>query len=100
MRCATLDSLLRLNIPLGVATAIRRVWKDDDGPLDKAREYINTLINGHGVEFLGVHRETNADMHYVNMGDPYRLTIVFIGTQLVVANWGYYVERKIVRPIQ
>lgn len=98
-RCASVEMLMRLGIHKAIAREIRRVWKEEF-VTEKAREVINTLVDGHGVEFLGVHRDTNADVHYCNKGDPYVLTIVFIGTQLGVAYWGYYIERKLVRPIQ
>ena len=63
-----------------------------------ALQCIDDLIGGHGVEYIRSSQDTmrKADgLEYVNMGDPYRATVLFdhaAGT-FYVGCWGDWTER-------
>lgn len=79
-----------------IAAKVREVWKTVT-IRDEARRQIDKLIDTHGVEFLGVHRETGYDVYYCNAGDTYATTILFHGLNMWVGCWGDLVERNRIR---
>lgn len=65
---------------------------------DAARvlESVNTILDGFGVE--GFSRDTQSGVQYVNFGDAYDVTILFVATgygsgRFVIDSWGNFVER-------
>jgi len=71
----------------------RRSWRETK------REAINYLIEGHGVELLGLHKRSGELAYYVNSGDTYATTIIFIGGRLTVGTWGDMIESGTVREV-
>ena len=74
-----------------LAREIRAVWHRVESR-QQARELIDELIGGYGIEYLGRDKRTRADMYYVNMGDPYVVTILFVNFRMFVGCWGDIVE--------
>lgn len=92
----------RLMIEKHTAESVRAVMEEyraNDGRLcaENALARIDTLINGHGVEFIQSRQDTMRrflGLDYVNMGDTYRCTVLFDHStgRFDVACWGDYVE--------
>jgi hypothetical protein len=74
------------------ATRIRHIWHTEPNRL-VARQRINGVLNTHGVEPLGYHRQRRLTVWYCNAGDTYATTVVFMGPVMRVGCWGDYVER-------
>lgn len=57
-------------------------------------EAINDIMDGCGVEYIpaGQNRRSPA-IEYVNVGDPYLTTIIWVRRRYVVGCWGDIVER-------
>jgi hypothetical protein len=67
--------------------------------LRRSLQVIDSIIDGHGVEFLRSNQDTIHAFHgleYVNMGDPYRATVLFdhASQSFSVGCWGDVVERN------
>lgn len=71
----------------------RRSWRETK------REAINYLIEGNGIELLGLHKRSGELAYYVNSGDTYSTTIIFIGGRLTVGAWGDMIESGTVREV-
>ena len=124
-RCASVESLTRIKgVTPEVARHIRKIWRAADhdqlevraGPelyqkfkdfygriwwtttlRQRKRSLISQLIpDGSGEEYLGLHRVGGRHIYYVNRGDSYASTILFIGSSLYVGRWGDLVERNLV----
>lgn len=78
------------------AEAIRTAWKTTRSRAE-AREAIDRILSTHGVEYLGQHKRSGEHVDYCNAGDAYASTVVFIGMRCVVACWGDYVEKNLIR---
>lgn len=61
------------------------------------RTVIDDMLGTFDVERLGVHKSSGYTIHYCNAGDTYATTILFIGNRMIVGDWGYYVERGLIR---
>lgn len=61
------------------------------------RQCINRAAGFYGVEYLGWHRRAREDVYYLNAGDSYAATLVFIGRRVVVACWADYVEKRLIK---
>ncbi len=58
---------------------------------------INGEVSYHGVEFLGWNHG-GEEVHYLNAGDAYTPTIIFIGdSRLIVKDYGSLIESKYLR---
>lgn len=60
------------------------------------REFIDTLGEFHGVEYLGHHKRLGASVYYCNSGDTYAATLWFCGEHMRLGCWGDLVERGLV----
>ena len=58
---------------------------------DIRMEVLNALAGSHGVESFETHRAGWCD--YLNMGDPYVLTLIYFRGRYSVACWGDIAER-------
>jgi len=60
----------------------------------KTMEQIDVVLNGHGVEFIdaGKGRKSPA-ITYVNMGDTYDCTVMWVNGSFRVGCWGDIVEQ-------
>lgn len=58
------------------------------------REIIDRLIDTHGIEYLGVARNSGAHVYYCNTGDTYAPTIAFNGSIMRVTTFGDMVENQ------
>lgn len=57
-------------------------------------EKINAIIGGHGVEHIQRgHNARSPAIDYVNMGDTYDNTVMFVSGRFIVGCWGDIVER-------
>ena len=56
-------------------------------------EAINRIIKGYGVEYVRGNGYRSPEFYYVNQGDTYALTVVFMKCRYIVASWGGIVER-------
>ena len=57
-------------------------------------ERLSGVIVGHGVEFIPAGKGKNSpSILYINKGDTYRTTIMFVRGQFVIGCWGDIVER-------
>jgi hypothetical protein len=119
-RCASVHTLTEIaNVNSDTARKVRAAWRTltRDQLIDqfpRVREYvsscfnppgtrllrrmaIDSLIETHGVEYLGTHRRSGDHVYYCNSGDTYDATIVFSGDCLRVACYGDLIERGTVR---
>lgn len=78
------------------AALVRGAWRSFNARRN-ARDAINTLIETHGVEYLGVHRRTGLPVYYCNAGDTYATTLIFHGENMTVGDWGSLVEKNLIR---
>ena len=59
-----------------------------------ALEEISTIIGGFGVESIPEgHNQKSPAIQYVNMGDAYATTILYVNGNFSVGDWGTIVER-------
>jgi hypothetical protein len=58
--------------------------------------WINKLAQYHGVEYLGQNKH-GEDIDYLNSGDSYTATLVFVGGRMIVNSVGDMVERNYVK---
>jgi hypothetical protein len=57
-------------------------------------EKINTIMDGCGVETIPHgHNQKSPAIMYVNVGDPYHLTVMWYNGSFHVGCWGYIVEQ-------
>lgn len=55
---------------------------------------IDQIIKGYGVEYIGKGRnQKSPSIMYVNMGDTYDTTVMWVRGRFVVGDWGSIVER-------
>lgn len=87
------------DVDKATAEAIRAVWKTVANR-QEARKKIDTLLQTHGVEFLGIHKRTGESIYYCNAGDTYTGTVLFSGLRCFVGCWGDLVEKNLIRAIQ
>lgn len=60
----------------------------------RAMEYIDRLIGGYGVEYIPTGSGNRSpSIRYVNLGDTYETTILYVRGQFRVGCWGDIVER-------
>lgn len=60
-------------------------------------EACSNILNMHGVESIRSYKSNSGDVAsclYVNSGDTYRTTILFNGNNIIVGNWGDWVEGR------
>lgn len=91
-----------LGVDSQVARGVRRVLEDYSDGLTcnatAALSRVDDLIGGHGVEYLRSRTDTFREargVEYVNMGDPYRATVMFDleSERFIIGCWGDVVER-------
>lgn len=63
------------------------------------RKAINLLAETHGVELLGIHKRSGQLAYYLNAGDTYATTIIFIGGRMTIGSWGDAIESGTVKEI-
>lgn len=57
-------------------------------------EEINAVIEGYGVEFIEKgHNAKSPAITYVNLGDTYKTTVMWVNGKFRVGDWGSIVER-------
>ena len=96
-KLASVKALCQLkDVTPELAEEIRHAWRTIP-KRSEAREAVDRLFRSYGVEYLGVHKRSNFDVHYCNAGDAYAPTILFIGLRMVVGTWADLVERRAVR---
>lgn len=61
------------------------------------RQCLDSAAGFYGVEYLGWHKRAREDVYYLNAGDSYAATLVFIGRTMVVSCWAYYVEQRLIK---
>lgn len=75
--------------------AILVAWRDGKMRSQEMLSSVDRILDGHGVEHL---RSVNgrAEAYYVNMGDPYRPTLLLdLGKDRVwTTDWGTWVETE------
>jgi hypothetical protein len=78
-----------------VGLAIRGILTNKGySKLDKL-EVINETIGGFGVEYIAQgHNQKSPAIEYVNMGDTYATTILYVNGKFKIGNWGDIVERS------
>lgn len=59
-------------------------------------ESLNHAAGFHGVECLGYHKRQCRHVFYLNAGDPYAPTLIFIGDRMTVGCWGDLVESGVI----
>ncbi len=70
-----------------------RHWRGGVRPV-KTLERINAIIDGHGVEHIQRgHNARSPAIDYVNAGDPYDNTVMFVSGRFIIGCWGDIVER-------
>jgi hypothetical protein len=91
---------------LGMFKSVQQLRKQCFNKPDTIQEkltVLNELMDGHGIEPIQVSEELYQDSYYgnvigeyVNLGDPYNLTIVYntIEHEFEVITWGDYFEVK------
>lgn len=90
----SIDKLMEIkDVTEEQATLIRHIWHTV-GNRPEARQRIDGVLNTHGVEYLGYHRQRGIGVYYCNAGDTYATTVVFLGPVMRVACWGDYAERS------
>ena len=68
-------------------------WRGGVRPT-KTLERINAIIGGYGVEYIPRgHNARSPAIEYVNAGDPYADTVMFVSGRFIVGCWGDIVER-------
>lgn len=117
-RCTTIKNLERVANEKSDAIKIRKIWKSESlGDLEKIdcqlyrdttgglfnldlehvkKLMIDSVINTHGIEYLGYHKRQEVHVDYCNAGDTYTTTIIFMGDNLVVGCWGDLVEKNLI----
>jgi 2',3'-cyclic-nucleotide 2'-phosphodiesterase (5'-nucleotidase family) len=61
---------------------------------NKTMDHIDAVLNGHGVEFIGEgHDDESPAITYVNMGDSYDTTVMWVDGEFRVGSWGDIVEQ-------
>lgn len=78
-----------------IRTVIERVHQLHHGHLE-SRRYgrqlaVDVLGEFHGVEYLGKNRH-GQDVDYLNAGDTYTPTLIFVGDRMFISCWGQLVE--------
>lgn len=119
-RCASLLALQEIgNVTQDIAEKVRSAWRTltreqlieqypcarervrecfhPPGTRELRRVAINSLIETHGIEYLGTARSNGEPVYYCNSGDTYDATVIFCGDSLRVACWGDMVERKTIK---
>lgn len=74
-------------------------WRDGRIKSRTLLEYANTILDGHGVEYIRSDRDDQWDAHgayYVNMGDTYVPTILLDldRDRVWATSWGDWVEAE------
>lgn len=81
------------------AEALMRQMFNSPGFRWKKRQAICDALGYHDVEYLGIMRRGGEHVYYLNAGDPYSATILFIGGALKIGSWGDLVEsNKVMTP--
>lgn len=97
----TIKAMQSRGFTLEQSTAVRaeierfqdQYWRGGVRPV-KTLERINAIIGGHGVEYIPRgHNARSPAIDYVNMGDPYADTVMFVSGRFTVGCWGDIVER-------
>lgn len=97
MRLPSVKTLMRMNIDKDTAKRVRaalerheRSWLDSYAALKE----VNDIIGGFGVEYIEKGDGDNSpSIEYVNLGDTYKTTLLWVNRRFDVCDWGYYVER-------
>lgn len=117
---ASVKALLQIkDVTTEDAKLIRKVWKMDSEKLrelefpgihehevykwknrELKRYLVDSILNTYGVEYLGYHKRNKEHVYYCNAGDTYSVTVLFIGSRLVVGCWGDLVERGLIEGVQ
>lgn len=63
------------------------------------RKAINLLAETYGVELLGIHKRSGQLAYYLNAGETYATTIIFIGGRMTLGSWGDAIESGTVKEI-
>ena len=96
MNLPSVKTLLQIAHSLEDAKAIRGILENVRfGPVSKAMERCEKHCSrAYGVEMIrGGTQRNSPDILYLNTGDPYTLTLMYVNRRFVVGCWGDIVER-------
>lgn len=89
---ASIKSLTTLkDVNEELAKQIREVWLNEYSK-SKARQKVNDLFGGSGVEYLGNMKRGGSPVYICNAGDTYAPTIGWIGKRMVVCTMGDFFD--------
>jgi hypothetical protein len=55
---------------------------------------LNELLKGYGVEYIAKgHNAKSPAIEYINFGDTYDITLMYLNSRYIVGSWGNIVER-------
>lgn len=67
---------------------------DERTTLHDAMQRINDIVNGYGVDYIPQGRNKRSPaIDFVNMGDTYNTTVMFVNGRFRIGSWGDIVER-------
>lgn len=102
----TIKSIRRGGQPIddSTAAAVRKIMEDAEShgydfahphrAAKIAMSKIDSLIGGYGVEFIPAGSGSRSpSIRYVNLGDTYDVTVLYVRGQFRVGCWGDIVER-------
>lgn len=100
MRLPTVKLMVKRGFTEEQATKIRKLMEKfaDRYPFGdvkpaKTMENIGSIMGCEIQEIRKGRNQKSPAITYVNTGDPYDTTVMWVQGQFVIGNWGYYVER-------
>lgn len=99
MRLPTVKNMMSRGFSKEQATKIRELMERyEQKSLGKfprnTLEKISDILGGCGIETIGAgHNSMSPKITYVNMGDSYDVTVMWINGNFQIGDWGSIVER-------
>ena len=100
MRLPSVPKLMSIGIDKPTAVAVRAflAWivcrQYDRHPKSEDWATLNRMLGGFGDEYTPQgHNRKSPAIHYINMGDTYATTLLYVRSRWVVGCWGDIVER-------
>ena len=100
MTLPTIKKIMSIGLDKPTAVAVRAylAWiiqrPYNNKPTQEDWNAVNRMLDGFGDEYIASGRNAKSpSIHYINLGDTYRTTLMFVRGRWVVGCWGDIVER-------
>lgn len=94
MNIPTTKQVIKCGFDTIIANMIRTTLEEHANTPNRCLNKIDIIMNGHGVERIEKGKNSKSpSIRYVNMGDTYDTTIMYVNGCYRVGDWGSIVER-------